>query len=119
MRLRDPLTKVARLFVPGGGVERDEDPAATAEREAREETGYEVAIESASGLVAHYAFTWEGVEWACETTFFRGRLRRPGEAPAAVVDATYHEGVVWLPVGEVRKELAFDAAICAAVERLL
>lgn len=39
--------------LPGGGVERGEEPAAAAVRETREETGHEIAIERPVGRYRH------------------------------------------------------------------
>jgi 8-oxo-dGTP pyrophosphatase MutT (NUDIX family) len=50
--------------LPGGHVEPDEDPAATAVRETEEETGYRVNIR---GLVGVYS--WSGLRNAADAVF--------------------------------------------------
>jgi 8-oxo-dGTP pyrophosphatase MutT (NUDIX family) len=50
--------------LPGGHVEREEDPAATAVREAEEETGYRIVIR---GLVGVYS--WSGLRNAADAVF--------------------------------------------------
>jgi 8-oxo-dGTP pyrophosphatase MutT (NUDIX family) len=50
--------------LPGGHVERDEDPAETAVRETEEETGYRVNIR---GLVGVYS--WSGLRNAADAVF--------------------------------------------------
>ncbi len=119
VRLRDPLTAVARLFVPGGGVEPAETPVAAAEREALEETGYRVRVEPASERVACYLFTWAGHEVECTTHFFRATLRGDRAAPEPVHDDPVNEGAVWLPLEQLNAQLGYDAALLAAVEALL
>jgi 8-oxo-dGTP pyrophosphatase MutT (NUDIX family) len=65
--------------LPGGHVERDEDPAQTAVREAEEETGYRVNIR---GLVGVYS--WSGLRNAADAVFLAeiagGSPRRSIEA---------------------------------------
>lgn len=119
VRLRDPLTRVARLFVPGGVVEAGELPEATAVRETREETGYDVLLDPVSEYLAHYPFTWAGVSFACTTHFFAARLRGSRADAAEVHDAPYNEGVVWLALERVDAELGFDRAIHAAMLHVL
>jgi 8-oxo-dGTP pyrophosphatase MutT (NUDIX family) len=119
VRLRDPHTSVSRLFVPGGAVEPGETPREAAEREALEETGHVVLADAASELIAHYDFTWNDVDIAVTTHFFRATLRDPAQAARLVEDASYHEGVEWLTVTRVPDAFAFDANILRAVMMLL
>jgi 8-oxo-dGTP pyrophosphatase MutT (NUDIX family) len=119
VRLRDPVTRVLRLFPPGGVLERGEQPAAAAQRETREETGYEVSIDGASEHVVDYPFVWAGLRVACTTHFFAARLLTPRDRPAAVRDAAYNEGVTWLPLPSLEQAFDYDAAIRDAVRHIL
>ena len=118
VRLRDPVSGVARLFVPGGAIADGESPAAAAERETLEETGYAVRAEPDSELVARYPFVWAGLRIECTTHFFRARLCSDRDAPAGTHDADFNEGALWLPLQELETELGFDAAILKAVRAL-
>jgi 8-oxo-dGTP pyrophosphatase MutT (NUDIX family) len=120
VRLRDPVSKVARLFVPGGKLEAGETPLDAAVRETLEETGFEVLPEPTSELIVHYPFEWAGVVVRCQTHFFRARLCAMDKqrAAAPIDDAHYWEGVVWLPLTHLA-ELAFSAPIHDAVRRLI
>jgi 8-oxo-dGTP pyrophosphatase MutT (NUDIX family) len=119
VRLRDPHTRLARLFAPGGAVEPGETPREAAERETLEETGYVVIADAASERIEHYDFTWNALDLAVTTHFFRATLRDPTQAVRPVDDASYHEGVVWLELELVSTALAFDANILRAVSALL
>ena len=120
VRLRDPVSRITRCFVPGGGIEPGESARVAAERETLEETGLAVAADPASERVARYHFVWAGVDVACTTHFFRGRLADGVDvhAPARVVDADYNLGVVWVALGEVEAALGFHPEIFAAVRAL-
>jgi ADP-ribose pyrophosphatase YjhB (NUDIX family) len=119
VRLRDPHTGVARLFVPGGAVEAGETPREAAERETLEETGHAVLADAQSERVARYDFTWNDLEIDVTTHFFRAALRNPSERARTVDDASYLEGVEWITLGRVTDELGFDANILRAVLALL
>lgn len=118
VRLRDPLSRIARLFAPGGGVEAPETTAEAAARETREETGLEVSVDATTELTARYRYRWAGVDIDCETHFFRAQLRSSRTSAAPVRDADYNEGVVWLPLNRLG-ELDFHASIAQAIRALL
>jgi tRNA(adenine34) deaminase len=117
--LRDPWTREARLFVPGGAIEAGETPAIAASREALEETGFAVRVDPASERVARYPYEWNGQLMRVTTHFFRGSLIEPEAEPGRVDDASYHEGVIWLPIAEVPNALGFHSVICDAVQKLI
>jgi 8-oxo-dGTP pyrophosphatase MutT (NUDIX family) len=118
VRLRDPASGVARLYVPGGGIDPGETPARTAARETLEETGYAVDVDASSEITARYPFVWNGREVDCITHFFRAQLRGPRTPPQRIRDASYHEGVVWLELADLPREFAYDATIRDAVRAL-
>jgi 8-oxo-dGTP pyrophosphatase MutT (NUDIX family) len=118
VRLRDPVSRIARLFAPGGGVEAPETTADAAARETREETGLDVSVDASSELTTRYRYKWAGVDIDCETHFFRAQLRSDRSSPAQVRDADYNEGVIWLPLSHLC-ELDFHAPIAHAVRALL
>ncbi|HKU40842.1 MAG TPA: NUDIX hydrolase [Polyangiales bacterium] len=119
VRLRDPHSGLDRLFVPGGALEPGESAAHAAERETFEETGYRVAVELESELTVTYPFVWNGTLFDVTTHFFRGALQDPIAQPRAAGEPTYNEGVQWLALSELERELGFDAAILGATRRLL
>jgi 8-oxo-dGTP pyrophosphatase MutT (NUDIX family) len=119
VRLRDPGTQVLRLFVPGGKIESGESPAQAAARELLEETGYSARVDESSELIARYDYPWNGVVFDCTTYFYRAALAQPGVPPSSVQDASYHEGVEWLALADVPKELSFHATMLHAIQRLL
>jgi 8-oxo-dGTP pyrophosphatase MutT (NUDIX family) len=119
VQLRDPTTGVPRLFVPGGKIESGETPLETAVRETFEETGYHVRADPQRSCVAHYEFTWDGTARRIVTHFFRAKLVDPQADPMPVNDVGYNEGVHWLPLEALSRELGFHSEILAAVMSLL
>jgi tRNA(adenine34) deaminase len=118
VRLRDPATAIARLYVPGGGIDAGETKAAAAEREAREETGYTVCVDPASELVARYPFVWGGIEIDVTTHFFRAALVSDKNAPAPVHDDPWNEGALWLPLHRLELEFDYHLVISRSVRAL-
>ncbi len=119
VRLRDPSTGVARVFPPGGGIEAGEDARGAALREALEETGYRVQLLNEPALVARAPFTWGGMLRDVTTHYFRAALLGGRESALPVQDASFNEGVVWLPRAAIDRELGFDATILTSVRALL
>jgi tRNA(adenine34) deaminase len=119
VRLRDPMSGIARLFPPGGAIEPGESASAAAQRETLEETGYRVVLASGPAHVARYPYTWNGTLRRVTTHFFRAALACDKHGGAPVHDASYHEGVVWLPLARLDLELGFEPAILAAVRALV
>lgn len=119
VRLRDPHTRIARLFVPGGQIEPGETAAAAAERELFEETGYRARVDPASEHVIRYDYPWNGVVMDCTTHFFRAELTPSEQRPERVNDASYHEGVHWLELNQVATTLGFHEPMLRALKHLL
>jgi 8-oxo-dGTP pyrophosphatase MutT (NUDIX family) len=119
VQLRDPQTRIARLFVPGGAIDAGETPEQAAQRETLEETGYRVLVDPTQTRVAHYPFVWDGTARRVTTHFFRASLLEPERAPQPVQDAPYNEGMRWLNLDEVPQALSFQADILGAVSSLL
>jgi len=114
----DPFDGMHYLFLPGGEIEPGESPAAAAERETLEETGYAVRVVEPA-LVFDYDFMWAGKPYACRTYFFRAALIDPAATPGPVNDDGYIQGVEWTPVAHVDKTFAYHATIRDAVRQLL
>lgn len=117
VRLRDPVSQIARLFPPGGSLEMGETPEAGAERETLEETGYRVAVDPASRSTVDYPFQWAGQKVECRTHFFLARLA--SETPQAPQMDPIHEGVEWVALANVARELDFHPQLKAAITRLI
>lgn len=119
VQLRDPSTRIAHLFPPGGAVEPGETAADAAVRETVEETGYLVRVQARAPVVAHYPYTWNGQPFDVTTYFFAAELIDP-EAPARLVrDANYVEAARWVALSDVPRALGFNRDILAAVLTLL
>jgi 8-oxo-dGTP pyrophosphatase MutT (NUDIX family) len=119
VRLRDPSTGIAQLFVPGGAIEPGETPQAAALRETLEETGYRVGLRAAEARTACYPFVWNGVAFSVTTHFFAVELLAPQEPPRIVVDDAYNEAVIWLPCEQIEHAFGFHAEILAAVQAVM
>lgn len=119
VKLRDPLTRVARLFPPGGALEPGETPIAAAVRETLEETGYRVVADAARSRVARYPYVWNGVERAVTTHFFAAQLADPSAPPAPIHDVDYNEATLWLALDVLAENLGFQPEMLSAVLSLL
>lgn len=117
----DPHSEQEYHFLPGGLIEPNENAIECVEREALEETGFLVRADSTTLKIREYDFIWNNKHVWCRTHFFKGELVNPYDAPAAVNDAEYNKGVVWIEkdksssvfsyhpsIEEVTMELAFQ-----------
>ncbi len=106
VNLRDPVSGLVRVFLPGGAVEKGERPATTARRECSEETGFRVTIaasKSAPRKVLRYPFLWAGQVVDCTTEFFSGTLKDPSRLPDPIADdPKLNLGAIWIPFADVR-----------------
>ncbi len=105
--------------LPGGGIEKNEDPARAAARETREETGIEIQIDKLVGCYLHQSVYGRGDQrtYAFRGHAIGGRLKRFG------LETT---GLRWFPVTalprgleSLHKQIIADAVADAAapVER--
>lgn len=117
VRLEDPKSRVIYTVPPGGLIEEDETAQSAAARETLEETGYAVFIDPESRVVGNYPFFWDGKEFDCTTHFFRANLLSSN--PVSVDDASYHRGVVWIPLSELDNHLSFHPALYGFIKKLL
>lgn len=119
VELRDPRTRVAHLFPPGGAIEPGETAAEAAVRETLEETGYRVRLQARAPVSASYPYTWNGEPIDVSTEFFAAELIDPDAQPALVNDASYLEATHWIALSHVPQALGFNRDILAAVLALL
>lgn len=119
VQLRDPTTRIARLFVPGGAIEPGETPAEAALRETLEETGLCVRLTSQLARVARYPFTWDSRAFDITTHFFAAALIDAERPALPVSDVDYNEGVVWLELSRLASAMSFEPTMLEAVTALL
>jgi tRNA(adenine34) deaminase len=114
----DPFSGTKYFFLPGGAIEENETPVASAVRETWEETGYRVRVDEESAISKQYLFTWNGHEYDCMTIFYRGFLAEPYHNPGMVKDAPYNHGPQWRNLEEVEKIFGYHPVILEAVKKL-
>jgi 8-oxo-dGTP pyrophosphatase MutT (NUDIX family) len=119
VRLEDPVTRLAEVYLPGGALEINESPANAAIRETSEETGFDVTLDVARERVLCYPFTWGGEAYDCVTYFFPARLVDPLCKPRPVHDASYHRGVEWVELAAVPQRFGYHAGILGEILALL
>jgi 8-oxo-dGTP pyrophosphatase MutT (NUDIX family) len=119
VQLQDPMTKVARWFPPGGGIDAGETPADAAVREAFEESGYRVRALHERAFVSEYPFEFGGTLYQCTTHWFLGELAEPFREPTAVENEPLVLGAGWFSADEVDRLLSFNRDIHGAVMKLL
>src|SRR3954454_7212455 len=92
--------------LPKGAIDPGEDPAATAVREAFEETGVQASLERKLGDV-RYVYTWDGERVFKVVSFFL--LRYSGGRLGEIAPEFEHEvaEVRWLPLEEAPRLLAY------------
>lgn len=105
---------VPEFQLPGGGIDRGEQPIPALHREVYEETGWRIAVERRLGVFRRFTFMPEYEIWAEKLcTVYLGRpVRRLGPPSEAGHTA------VWLPVEEALTRLG-NAGDRAMLARLL
>lgn len=115
----DPSSGQEYHFLPGGVIEANETPLQCAERECREETGYEATVVPDNFEVREYDFVWNSQPVWCRTHFLKGNLTDLNQTPKVVRDAAYNKGVVWIPETSVEKHFAYHPSILKPIRLLL
>ncbi len=118
VRATDPVSGREYLFLPGGGIEAGELPAAAAVRETLEETGYSVRL-MGEPTIAEYTFDWAGKPYDCHTHFFAAELIDPDAKPLRILDDDPNlHGVEWISVQEIETVFAYHPVIQQTVAKL-
>ncbi|MBO9667955.1 MAG: tRNA adenosine(34) deaminase TadA, partial [Bdellovibrio sp.] len=107
----DPTSSAKYFFVPGGKIEKGEDPLETSIRECQEETGYKICIFPETAFRRKYDFEWDGENRPCDTVFYLGTLDEPWHEVQPVKDADYHRGVAWIDLKNIDKTFAYSTDI--------
>ena len=115
--MRDPHSGDEFHTVPGGGIENGEDPADTAVRETREESGFHSAVDVATKLVTRYPFVWKGSTYNCETWWYRGALSR--DTPDPVDDEAYILSARWYPVDNVDTLFSHHPVVLSSIQQMV
>ncbi|MCB0411604.1 MAG: GNAT family N-acetyltransferase [Bdellovibrionales bacterium] len=116
-KAEDPKSQQKYVFLPGGVPEEEETLVQAAKRETLEETGYNVEIVESPSLFRKYDFEWDGVMHDCETHYFLGRLQ--GTNSKKVNDASYHQGVTWVPVEKMESVFSYHAGILNPLKEMV
>lgn len=113
----DPIDGKKYFFIPGGKPEKNETWEQTAIRETFEETGYKIRIDSNKSFIRKYDFYWNGDIYDCETWYFIGFLE--SLESKVVCDASYHQGVSWVPLSDIDKTFDYHSDIRYSVKTLV
>lgn len=115
----DPTSGAKYFFLPGGKIEVGEAPEKAAEREAFEETGYKIRILPETEFTRRYDFEWDGQTVFCETIFYGAVLDESWHPPKPIKDASYHKGVAWNSIGEIKEIFSYQKDIFWAVSKMV
>ena len=118
-KAKDPFDHREFTFLPGGKIEDNESAVEAAVRETLEETGFDITIIPESCIDVDYDFYWNGETYQCTTLFYWGKLNSPFPRNRNIQDASYHQGVVWVPVEEVDQVFAYSEAILKSIKALI
>ena len=113
----DSHSKKKYFFLPGGLIEPGESAHEAAKRETLEETGYKVELVKGINFTRRYDFEWNGVVYDCTTQFLAGRIL--SETPAPVTDASYHQGVSWLPINKIESVFSYHTDILEPIRAIV
>lgn len=115
----DPTSGQNYYFLPGGGLEPNENEMDCGTRETFEETGYKVRLKPTSRLTKKYTFYWNGQNCDCETHFYRAHLDENFHPPQPVTDQDYNKGPIWIELSKLRETFNYCEEILNAVQFLI
>jgi 8-oxo-dGTP diphosphatase len=104
---------MGEYFLPGGGLEENENDEACIERELLEETGFGVIVGSFIGSAEYYFVSRNNEHLLSDATFYYAEIRTNVQEPYEVDHHTE-----WLHIHDMEKLFVFEHQIWAVMKAL-